>query len=101
MLTDAMGWFAGDPHNDLLSDRADNAAYCFANPGIEYAVFFTDGGAVSLDVSGADATKGWSARWLDIMASEWRDPQPVDVARPLGLTAPGEGFWGVLVRRDN
>ena len=101
MLTDAMSWFAGDPHNDLLSDRTDNAAYCFANPGIEYAVFFTDGGAVSLDVSGPDAAEGWSARWLDIMASEWRDPQPVDVSAPLGLTAPGEGFWGVLVWRDN
>jgi len=96
MLTDAMDWFAGEPHNELLTDRADNAAYCFAAPGSAYAVFFTDGGSVTLDATAARGD-GWTVRWLDIMASAWRDPRPLDVSHPIELAAPGEGFWAALV----
>ena len=58
MLTDEIDIFTCEPHNDLLSNRSWNEAYCTANPGVEYAVFFPDGGNVLLDVT---ATGGQAA----------------------------------------
>ena len=39
-----------EPANHLLSDRADNEAYLAAQPGQAYALYFTDGGSVGLDL---------------------------------------------------
>ena len=97
MLTDEMQFTNCSHHNDLLSDRSENQAYCLANPGAAYAVFFTDGGQVTLDVSAADG-KDLRIRWLNIMQSKWSGPSPLAVkqgkARP---AAPSEGFWAALV----
>jgi len=98
MLTDAMDVFTCAPHNDVLARRSWNEAYCLANPGVEYAVFFTDGGDVLLDVSACGNTS-LSVRWLDILDSAWRSPES---AKPtdgqLRLATPREdGFWAVLV----
>ena len=99
MLTDAMNIFASEPHNDLLGERSWNEAYCVANPGVEYAVFFTDGGDVRLDVSAASG-KSLEVRWLDILASAWLDPEPrAPEDGVLRLITPrDEGYWAALVR---
>jgi hypothetical protein len=73
MLTDAMHVFGCAPRNDLLSDRQPNEAYCLAEPGRQYAVYFPDGGEVSLDVSASKGTL--QLRWLDIARSVWQEPQ--------------------------
>ena len=39
-LTNEMDIFTCEPYNDLLSNRIENEAYTFANPGQEYAVYF-------------------------------------------------------------
>ncbi len=39
MLTGRIDVFACAPHNDLLSERAPNEAYCLAQPGKEYAMY--------------------------------------------------------------
>jgi pimeloyl-ACP methyl ester carboxylesterase len=44
LLTDAMNVFVCEPRNDLLGDRSPNEAYCLAEPGRQYAVYFPDGG---------------------------------------------------------
>jgi hypothetical protein len=104
-FTDAMDVFSCEPHNDLLANRSWNEAYCAANPGGEYAVFFTDGGNVLLDVSGA-AGKPLRVRWMDIRDSRWieesRDAEPqqeIDGRPFLRLITPTEeGYWAVLVQ---
>jgi len=95
MVTDKMDVFTCRPHNDLLAERQENEAYCLANPGKEYAVYFTDGGQVGLDV-GAMA-RPVTVRWLDIMKCRWLDPQAVAGERTLRLTCPEKGYWAVLV----
>ncbi len=40
-----------EPANELLSDRAENEAYLAAQPGVAYALYFTNGGAVGLDLT--------------------------------------------------
>lgn len=101
MFTDAMATLFDPrcvPANELLGDREPNEAYCRALPGREYAVFFPDGGEVTLDVSAA-GTAAMGVRWLDIAAGRWQDAQaasPADGRLP--LRAPGRGYWAVLVQ---
>jgi hypothetical protein len=95
ILTDEFNVFANEPRNDLLSEREPNEAYCLAEPGRQYAVYFPDGGQVTLDVSEAKGTL--QVRWLDISRSAWQEPQTVDAGGTLELKTPGKGHWAVLV----
>jgi hypothetical protein len=95
-FTDAMHIFTCEPRNDLLSDRQPNEAYCMAEPGSQYAVYFPDGGTVKLDISEVQGTL--QIRWLDIDRSTWQKPQTVDGGGALVLRTPGKGHWAVLVR---
>ncbi len=94
-LTEAMNVFACEPRNDLLSERSPNEAYCLAETGKQYAVYFPDGGSVKLDVS--EAKGNLQVRWLDINRSAWREPQVVDGGGTLELETPSKGHWAVLV----
>jgi hypothetical protein len=95
MLTDAMNVFACEPRNDLLGERSPNEAYCLAEPGRQYAVYFPDGGAVELDVSAAEGTL--EVRWLDINRSTWHEPLTIDGGGTVELGTPDTGHWAVLV----
>ena len=95
-VTDAIDVFACEPRNDLLSDRADNEAYCLARPGTQYAVYFPRGGAVSLDAK--DAAAGLALRWYDIDAGTWREPEKVKGGGTLNLKTPGDGQWAAVIR---
>jgi len=96
MLTDKMNVFACRPHNDLLSQRQSNEAFCLAHPGREYAVYFTNGGEVTLDISAM--TKPASVRWLDIMKAKWHEARRVESEGKLKLECPSKGYWAVLVK---
>jgi len=103
MLTDEMDILTCEPHNDLLQNRSWNEAYCTANPGVEYAVFFPDGGNVLLDVSDA-GSKPLTVRWLDIRRSQWSGEaakareEVIEAKRFLRLITPTEeGYWAVLI----
>jgi len=103
MLTSEMNIFKCEPHNDLLQNRSWNEAYCTANPGFEYAVFFPDGGDVLLDVSAANG-KLLDIRWLDIRKSRWIDETSDSSEKTwngkfLRLKTPTEeGYWAALVK---
>ena len=102
LLTAELDIFTAAPHLDLLTRRSRNEAYCTAEPGKAYAVFFPDGGDVRLDVSAA-AGRPLSLRWLAIRDSRWNGP-PVPVepeGSTLRLTTPAEeGYWAALVAVD-
>lgn len=117
MLTSEIDLFTCEPHNDLLSLRSWNSSYCFANPGVAYAVFFTDGGNVVLDMHAAGA-RPLSLRWLDVRNCEWHgEPitetpvpryeitRPTTRAQPRGagpflslVTPREEGYWTAVVQ---
>ena len=95
MLTDAMALFVCAPRPKLLSGRDENEAYCLAEPGKQYAVYFPDGGTLELDIS---ETKGRpQLRWLEIDRSTWNRPQTVTGGGTLELKTPGNGHWAALV----
>ena len=101
MITDRMDIFKCAPHNDLLSDRGGNEAYCIANPGKEYAVYFPKGGEVRLDVGALK--KAATIRWLDITNSKWSQSRRFEVRDKLTLQCPSpggpsQGYWAALVQ---
>jgi hypothetical protein len=99
MLTDAMDWFRGRPCDELLRDRPENAAYCFARPGAEAAVYFTGADGVSIDLSAGEGD--WTARWLDIPAATWAKTETLASGPAVKLNPPGEGNQAVLIQRDS
>lgn len=100
-VTEAVDVFSALPHRHaarLLGDRADDEAYLLAEPGRAYAVYFPDGGEVTLDIS--DAEGPLALRWLDTESTKWSDPSPV-AGPKLRLETPGKGHWVAVVNRDS
>ncbi|HUU19643.1 MAG TPA: hypothetical protein VMW72_21010 [Sedimentisphaerales bacterium] len=96
LITDKMNVFKCAPGNDLLSERESNEAYCLANPGTEYAVYFPDGGEVTLDISALK--KPATVRWLNIMKCQWSSPKRIEGQSKLVLRCPSRDYWAVLVQ---
>jgi hypothetical protein len=95
-LSDRMAWFDAAPRNDLLGDREENEAYCRALPGRDYAVYFPDGGAVTVDLAALEGDA--AVTWLEVLAKRWSPPEPVRAGERLSLETPGEGHWIALVQ---
>jgi hypothetical protein len=89
-------WFDAAPHNNLLGDREENEAYCRARPGHEYAVYFPDGGSVTLDLGALDGEA--SLTWLEVLEKRWSEPEPVNGGGSFPLETPGPGHWIALVQ---
>ncbi len=96
ILTEQINIFMCEPHNDLFYDRDENEAYCIANPGKEYAVYFPRGGQVTLDIS--PLTKPAAIRWLNIMKCQWSDTNRIENNDKLTLQSPSEDYWAVLIK---
>jgi len=56
------------PQMGLLSDRESNEAYVAAKLGQYYALYFTNGGSVGLDLS--DATGSFDVTWISVSMGE-------------------------------
>ena len=100
MVTNEIDIFSCEPHRDLISNYSWNEAYCSANPGVDYLVFFPDGGDIDLDVSHAEG-KSLKIRWMDIRCSAWVfDYQEVSAEDgSLRVTTPTEeGYWAAIVK---
>jgi hypothetical protein len=95
-VTSAFDLFHCAPHNELLAERAPNQAYCLANPGKEYAIYFPAAGRVQLHTTGLEGQA--ELRWYDIEHGTWTEPTHVPDQRSVALSTPGEGPWAVLVR---
>ncbi len=103
MLTDELDIFRCLPNTQIVFWRSKNEAFCTANPGIEYAVFFPDGGHVLLDVSAA-CGKSLQVKWLDIRNCTWISSNPAtiestDEGQFARLISPREeGYWTAYVK---
>lgn len=95
MLTDAMDFFEAAPDNSLLLQRDPNEAYCRAIPGRQYAVYFTDGGGVTMDFSNC---KGMGqVTWLNVMSSEWMEPAEIKPESHVQIIPPANGQYVALI----
>jgi hypothetical protein len=92
-VTGAIDLFSCRPRNDLLAGRKANEAYCLAEAGKQYAVYFPARGEVTLEVPAAGGRK---LRWYDIDRGRWQEPRPA--GGRLTLRTPGAGQWAAVVR---
>jgi hypothetical protein len=94
---DKSDFFNATPHNDLISEREKNEAYCRAIPDAEYAIYFPKGGEVSLDIN--KNLKDISIEWLDILQSEWKT-QTInsDENQKIVIRTPEGENWLALIK---
>jgi len=97
LLTDAVDLLALSPRNDLLSDRRPNEAYCAAESGRAYVVYFPDGGAVDVDFSGAEGS--FDVRWLDADGAAWSGTDSLCGGDRRTLSTPDAGNWLAVVQK--
>ena len=89
------------PHMELLSHRSANEAYLTAKPGKYYALYFTNGGSVGLDLSDAPGT--YEVTWISVsMGIIVRTSQAggyrlldrtINGGKVVMLSAPYKGGW--------
>jgi len=97
IMVDAFDIMAATPdaESSLLTDRSTDEAYLTYDTGRQYAIYFTDGGSVKLDLCDVQGT--FSVRWLDIANSAWKASQSVEGDAKIQLSPPGAGPWVVLL----
>jgi len=89
------------PHMELLSDLASNEAYLTAKPGERYAIYFTNGGSVGLDLSSAPGT--YAVTWISVAmgivvensqaATYGKMDKTIKGGSVVTLAAPYKGGW--------
>ncbi|MHC4404923.1 MAG: hypothetical protein ACYTG0_35195 [Planctomycetota bacterium] len=89
----AVHLFTMEPHNNLLLDRTDNEAYCLAEPGRQYAVFFTGDGDHSVRIRLFKTERFLELRWLDVATSRWKHQATLAQRGEHKLKAPRTGHW--------
>jgi len=90
LATDRIDFFNAKPHNELLSQRDDNEAYCRAVPGKDYLVYFPEAGAVALDV--AVAGSDLEVKQLEILSGTWKKVKMKVGDGHINLKSPGKHF---------
>ena len=93
------------PQMNLLSDRKSNEAYLAAKPGEFYALYFTNGGSVGLDLS--DATGSFDVTWISVSmgvptrtsaAGGYRQmTKTIEGNAVVTMSAPYKGGWVAAV----
>ena len=98
MFLDSVRIFSMVPDNSLLSHRQSNEAYCLAEAGIQYAVFFTGEGDRTVTLHTGSTGPG-SVCWLDLAGNGWTQSSSIDISPHLQLEVPGDGaLWVALIK---
>ncbi len=95
-VTDAVEVWRCEPAPQMLSDREENEAYCIADPGRAYAVYFPDGGRVTLDL--LDAKGELALRWYDIDGGAWGATEELTGGQAVPLAPPSGGRWAAVIK---
>jgi len=83
------------PANGLLTDRSANEAYLAARPGRTYALYFTNGGSVGLDMRRCGGP--FELRWIDVTTGQWAKRASLTGGKVVKITAPRKGHWAAAI----
>ena len=87
------------PSNHLLTDRENNEAYLAARPGHEYVLYFTHGGAVTLNLK--EAPGQFDAKWFSLATGKSQGRPIIQGGKPVGIETPGKGNWILVLLRQS
>ncbi len=73
---------------DLLGNRETDEAYLAARPGDKYLLYFTDGGSVSLDLTGHSQT--FDLHWINISTGDWGQMTTLTGGSKVNISAPAQ-----------
>ncbi|SEI74133.1 hypothetical protein SAMN05192553_10166 [Cyclobacterium xiamenense] len=86
------------PRMDLLADREENEAYCAANEGRYYLIYFPDEGEVLVDISAMGGTG--VLHWLSVHDAKWLSASNISENETLTLKSPvRNGSIALLVKK--
>ncbi len=101
MLESLIKFWEITPQMGLLSNRESNEAYLAAKPGERYALYFTNGGSVQLDLSSAPGS--FDVTWISVSmgvsvrtsaAGGYRlMEKTIDGGGVVSISAPYKGGW--------
>lgn len=86
-----------EPALSLLSDREANEAYIAADPGVKYALYFTEGGSVQLDLKGYEYD--FDLKWIDIETGDWGPEKKVRGGTQVQINPPSKSHWAAALIR--
>lgn len=86
-----------DAESRHLTNRDPNEAYLRSVDGKAYAIYFPDGGNVTLNLEGPESS--YRLKWLDIAGSRWASESTVNIQGAAELATPGNGHWLALLVR--
>ncbi|MEN8229319.1 MAG: hypothetical protein ABFS38_14265 [Bacteroidota bacterium] len=90
--------FKSEPNDRLLGERAENEAYCLAQQGKQWALYFPASGAVILRASGAPEEATFRVQWYDLDYLAWRPAYELKASdNNLPLGCPEQGRWVAIV----
>ena len=83
---------------DLLGDRETDEAYLAADPGAKYLLYFTDGGSVTLDLTGHPHK--FDVRWINVSTGDWGERTKLSGGGKVSISAPGKLGWVAAIVRE-
>jgi hypothetical protein len=86
------------PANHLLNERQNNEAYLAAREGAAYALYFTDGGTVELNLGGYPGD--YQINWIEIQTGQWLQQETITGGSAVTINAPGKGGWIAAITRS-
>ena len=99
LFTNEFNIFSCEPHPDLLSKKEENKAYCLADPGNVYALYFPNGGNVNLKIHNSKLSM--KMRWFNPATGTFLESQPVQDKHKVTLTSPDTNqSWLVLLQKS-
>ena len=87
-----------EPANELLSQRATNEAFVAARSGVAYALYFTNGGSVGLDLT--KAAGPFDVRWIDVGTGDWARRETIRGGSVVTIHAPATGHWVAAIVKN-
>ena len=86
----------GNWHTLSTGEMDPNEAYCIAEEGKQYALYFPDGGDVMLDLSAVEGEL--KLRWMSIGQSSWFKTETIQGHEQVKISTPGRGQWAALIQ---
>ena len=101
-FAEAFDIFHCSPRPDLLSERDENEAYCLANPGHVYALYFPTGGEVVLHTDFGELSRAeggpFALHWFDPETATFGPAEPVGAGAVCLHTPDTSQIWLALLQ---
>ena len=99
-VLESTSFFNGSPHQDLLSDRQPNEAFCRAIEGQEYIVYFPRSeGDIILEL--AEQEQEYQIQWIHFISKTQKTERKISAAERMQVRAPSGNHWVAIIKKEH